>query len=148
VKVGFSQRPAEPHEHSDFHGTTGGETSVTENDALDFVRTSIGSVWALELLVLLRREPVRSWPLDLMIHESRSSVVAVSHAIQMLENAGLVVQTAPREYLYRPTTPTLDAIGDLVQKIYSNKPSTVISAIFDLPDDQLRTFAKAFKFKE
>lgn len=121
---------------------------MTENDALEFVRTSIGSVWALELLVLLRREPVRSWPLDLMIHESRSSVVAVSHAIQMLENAGLVVQTAPREYRYRPTTPTLDAIGDLVQKIYSNKPSAVISAIFDLPNDQLRTFAQAFKLKE
>jgi hypothetical protein len=66
----------------------------------------------------------------------------------MLENAGLVVQSAPREYLYRPTTPALDAIGDLVQKIYSAKPSTVISAIFDLPNDQLTTFAQAFKFKE
>ncbi|MDE2285595.1 MAG: hypothetical protein KGK33_13365 [Hyphomicrobiales bacterium] len=121
---------------------------MTENDALDFVRTSIGSVWALELLVLLRREPVRSWPLDLMIYESRSSVVAVSHAIQVLENAGLVVKTAPREYLYQPTTPALDAIGDLVQKIYSTKPSTVISAIFDTPNDQLRTFARAFKFTE
>lgn len=121
---------------------------MTEQDALDFVRVSLGSIWALELLALLGREPERSWPLDRIIHESRSSSRAVNQAIVLLERAGLVAMTAPHEYRYQPVNPDLDAIGELVQKIYATKPSTIIAAIFESPNEQLRTFADAFKFKE
>lgn len=121
---------------------------MTEQDALDFVRLSLGSIWALELLALLGREPERSWPLDKIVHESRSSFHAVNQAVLLLEQAGLIAMTAPHEYRYQPKTPTLDAIGELVQKLYVNKPSAVIAAIVESPNDKLRTFADAFKLKK
>ena len=121
---------------------------MTEQDALDFVRVSLGSIWALELLALLGRDPGRSWPLDKIIHESRSSPRAVNQAILLLERAGLIAATAPHEYRYRPKTQDLDVIGELVQKIYATKPSAVIAAIFESPNNTLHTFADAFKFKE
>lgn len=124
------------------------ETAVTENEALEFVRTSIRSVWALEVLVLLARERERSWPVEEMVHESRSSLAAVNQALILLESTGLVAKTGERAYQYKPVSPTLDAIGELVQKIYSTKPTTVIASIFETPDDKLRAFARAFKFKE
>ena len=62
---------------------------MTEQDALDFVRVSLGSIWALELLALLGREPQHCWPLENIIHESRSSLRVVNQAILLLERAGL-----------------------------------------------------------
>lgn len=121
---------------------------MTESEAMDFVRTSLGSVWALELLVLLGGERERSWRLEEIVRESRSSSAAVSHALLLLEAAGLIAKTNAREYRYQPSSPELDTIGELVRKIYSTKPTTVIAAMFKSPNHKLREFAQAFKFKE
>ena len=121
---------------------------MTESEAMDFVRTSLGSVWALELLVLLGGERERSWRLEEIVRESRSSSAAVSHALLLLEAAGLIAKTNAREYRYQPSSPELDTIGELVRKIYSTKPTTVIAAMFESPNHKLREFAQAFKFKE
>ncbi len=124
------------------------EADMTEQDALDFVRNCIGSIWALEVLVLLGAEPKRRWSLDQIVRESRSSRAAVKGGLALLAGAGLVAQIGDSEYRYNPQSPTLDTIGDLVQKLYSNKPTTVIAAIYQSPNEKLRTFAEAFELKE
>jgi len=121
---------------------------VTEQEAMDFVRGSIASVWALELLVFLGNERKRSWPFDDIVRELRGSVAAVEGALQILVSAGLVADVGKREYRYQPASPALETIGEMVQKIYSTKPTTVIASIFESPNEKLREFARAFKFKE
>ena len=121
---------------------------MTEQEVLDFVRNSIGSIWALELLVLLGAEPGRAWRVEEAVRESRSSPAAVNGALRLLASAGLVAETADGIYQYRPASPNLDAIGELVQKVYATKPTKVIAAIYESPSDRLRIFAQAFLFKE
>jgi hypothetical protein len=122
--------------------------TVKEADILNFVRTSIGSVWALEMLVLVGGRPERAWQRDELVRELRSSPAAIMGAARLLERAGLLAMVGKHGCRYRPASPELDHIGELVRKIYAAKPATVIGAIFELPDDKLHTFAAAFKFKE
>lgn len=121
---------------------------MKEAEILDFVRNSIGSVWALEVLALVRGEPKRTWGVDELVRELRSSPAAIAGASELLAGAGLLAKIDDHACRYEPATPELDHIGELVQKIYSAKPATVIGAIFEPPDDKLRAFAAAFRFKK
>lgn len=121
---------------------------MKEAEILEFVRSSIGSVWALEVLTLVRREPKRAWQFDELVRELRSSPAAIASASELLGRAGLIANVDDHACRYEPTTPALDEIGELVQKIYATKPATVIGAIFESSDEKLRTFAAAFKFKK
>jgi hypothetical protein len=121
---------------------------VKEADILDFVRNSIGSVWALELLRVVGGRPERAWQTDELVRELRSSPAAVAGAALLLERAGLLARDGEQRCRYQPASPELDHIGDLVREVYDAKPATVIGAIFEMPDEKLRTFAQAFKFKE
>jgi hypothetical protein len=122
--------------------------TVKEADILDFVRSSIGSVWALEMLLLVGGRPERAWQADELVRELRSSPAAVAGAALLLERAGLVARDGEQGCRYQPASPELDHIGELVRKIYAAKPATVIGAIFESSDDKLRAFAQAFRFKE
>jgi hypothetical protein len=120
---------------------------VNETEILDFVRTSIGSVCALEVLLLVGGRPERAWELEELVRELRSSPAAIAGATQRLALAGLVANQGERACRYQPASPELDHIGELVRKIYQAKPTTVIGAMFESSDDRLRAFADAFKFK-
>lgn len=122
--------------------------TVKEADILDFARTSIGSVWALEMLLLVGARPERAWQHDELVRELRSSPAAIAGAALVLERAGLLACDGERGCRYRPASPELDHIGELVCKIYAAKPATVIGAIFEVPDDKLHNFAEAFKFSK
>ena len=50
---------------------------VLSDDALTLLRSSIRSVWALELLLLLRRHPDRDWSNGDLVRELRGSDVMV-----------------------------------------------------------------------
>ena len=121
---------------------------MKESDILDFVRSSIGSVWALELLRVVGGRPERAWQHDELVRELRSSPAAVAGAALLLERAGLLAREGEHVCRYRPASPELDHVGELVRKVYAAKPATVIGAIFEMPDDKLRSFAEAFKFSK
>ena len=120
---------------------------MEEQQILEFVRTAIGSVWGLELLLLLRRDAGRTWRLDELVRELRSSEAAIKGALKSLDRAGLIAETGSQNYKYDPLTPALDELAALTQRTYAIKPSTVITAIFEPPSDKLRKFAEAFKLK-
>jgi hypothetical protein len=121
---------------------------VKDAEILDFVRTSIGSVWALEMLLIVGGRPERAWRLDELVRELRSSPAAIAGAACVLENAGLIARVGEDRCRYQPGSPELDHIGELVRKVYAARPASVVTAIFESPDDKLRAFARAFKFKD
>jgi hypothetical protein len=120
---------------------------LQEAEVLSFVRSSIGSVWALEMLLLVSGRPERAWPQDELVRELRSSPAAVAGAARSLEHAGLLAAGA-NGWRYQPASPELDHIGELVRKIYAARPAAVIGAIFESPEAKLQAFIDAFKFKE
>jgi hypothetical protein len=69
---------------------------LMNSDLIQFVETSFGSVWSLELLLLLFRDPQRHWTYGELVHELRSSEVVVAQSVERLMAAGLAVAEAGR----------------------------------------------------
>ena len=121
---------------------------MTEDDLLAFVATSVGSIWALELLLLLRRNPDRDWAPQSLVRELRSSPLVVDEGLRRLQGAGLVIQDGTATFRYQAASPQLDHIASELEKIYAAKPTTVVNAIVNTRTDKLRAFSDAFKLKD
>ena len=76
---------------------------LNEEEILRFVRSSIVSLTALELLFFLKNGHVG--PKKDLIRELRSSPVAVEVALRSLEAGKLVVHDADGIYRYAPASP-------------------------------------------
>jgi hypothetical protein len=125
-----------------------GDFKVTDDDLSAFIAHSIGSVWTLELLILLKRDSDRGWDEQSMIRELRSSPVVVQEAIQRLQNAGLVMRTDEGLFRYQAASVPLDKLANEIAELYATKPMAVIKAVIDGRTDKLRAFSDAFKLKE
>ena len=121
---------------------------MTDEDLLAFVTASIGSVWTLELLLLLKREPAKAWATEELIRETRSSPVATGEALAGLRMAGLVIDDGPSHHRYQAASEHLDQLVVELEKAYRTRPMTVIKAIVAPPSDKLRIFSDAFKLKD
>lgn len=121
---------------------------MTEEEIFTFVKASVRSVWALELLLLFRRDPDRSWHADELVRELRGSLAIVTEEMGSLRAAGLVAETAEGRYRYQPASPRVDQLADGVQKLYAAKPMAIVKAIMAAPNEKLRIFSDAFKLKE
>ena len=121
---------------------------MTEDDLLAFIASSIGSVWSLELLLLLKRAPQRSWAQEELIRELRGSSVVIAEALTILQNAGLVAQDSCGGFRYQTASERLDQLVSELEQAYAARPMTVIKAIVAAPSDKLRIFSDAFKFKD
>ena len=102
---------------------------MTEDDVLAFITNAIGSVWALELLLLLKRDAGRGWGAESLIRELRSSPIAIDDALDRLRTSGLVMQDGAGKYRYQPASPQLDGMASELEEIYAAKPMAVIKAI-------------------
>jgi len=120
---------------------------VTDEEVLAFVQASIPSVWALELLLLVRRDGTQAWRVDALVRELRSTATVVDDSLAALQSAGMVVGQDGL-YRYQPASPAVDGLVAATARIYAIKPVSVIRAIVTAPNDKLRTFANSFKLKE
>jgi len=120
---------------------------LDEEAVLAFVRGSIKSAWALELLVLLRRDPQQGWTRDRLVRELRGSPQLVDEAQASLALAGLaeLTETGVR---YRPQSAEAAQCVDALVALYGDKPITVLRTIFTSPSDKIRSFADAFLFQK
>jgi len=119
-----------------------------DDDLREFLRHSLRSVWNIELLLSLHRNPGRSWrPADL-VRELRASDMVVDQGLAGLQQAGLVIAEADGSYRYVPASPRLDQLVLQLERAYRERPSTVTRALFSTADDKLNTFADAFRLKK
>lgn len=121
---------------------------MSEDDLLSFVTASIRSVWALELLLLLKGNPQQSWTSDRLILELRSSPVVIADALASLTGAGLVIEDVGQTYRYGAASTALDRLVSELEHLYAARPTTVVKAIVASPTDKLRAFSDAFKLKD
>lgn len=120
---------------------------VLSDDALTLLRSSVRSVWGLEMLLLLRGEQGRSWSADALIGELRGSSVVVAEALSSLTTAGLVIDEGGGAYRYRPAAPVFDQWVQEISDAYAQRPSVVIRQIFSAPDSKVQIFADSFRFR-
>ncbi|RAK56944.1 hypothetical protein [Phenylobacterium deserti] len=109
------------------------------------MREHIRSVWALELLLLLRRDPDRCWaPADL-VRELRASQMLVSDNLQRLEAAGVVIPDDDGCFRYAPANPVLDDLCTRLEAAYRERPVAVVNMI--AKPTSVQSLADAFKFR-
>jgi hypothetical protein len=124
----------------------GAETVIPEH-VLQFVRRYIKSVWTLDLLVHMRREPARSWTVDILARDLRGSRPLVEDALSGLNRAGLLKQDANGAYRYEPAA-DLDAIAAELERHYAERPVALIKEIASAPNEKIQSFADAFRIKK
>lgn len=114
------------------------------DELVAFVREHVRSVWAVELLLLLRRDPARCWSPPELVSELRASTSLVADNLRRFEASGLVV---PEEGCFRfaPASPVLDALCAELEMAYRERPVAVINMI--ARPDPLQSLADAFRFK-
>ena len=108
---------------------------VIDDDVLSFIRSTIKSVWALELLLFLRRHRERAWTAEELVRELRSSRFVVSEIMTTFSAAGLIVNESDAVYRYAPAALELDRLAERLEKTYAERPMAVVKAIVTAPND-------------
>jgi hypothetical protein len=109
-----------------------------------FIRSSFRSVWSLEVLLLLKREP-RSWTAPELVAALRASDLIVAQSLEALAAAGLVALEPGAGASYRPV-PTLARLADETESLYARSPDAVRRLIVGAPSG-LAAFADAFRLR-
>lgn len=112
----------------------------SEEDLAKFVGASIPSVWALELLLLLKRAAPQRMRKEELVTQLRSSDLAIAQGLDRLEKAGLVAREEGK-VCYRPASPMLAALGDEIERVYALKPMWLMQTILSAKHDNLQVFA-------
>jgi hypothetical protein len=120
---------------------------VSERTAFAFART-LGSIWSLELLIILSSNPRRCWLADELELEVRGSARVVGEALSVLARLGLTAQDAFQHWGYTPNSPDLERLTSELVRLYATKRLSVINAIHASPIDRMLAFASAFKIRD
>jgi len=117
--------------------------------ATDSVTSFIGgafrSVWALELLLHLRRTRERAWSAEQLVDVLRGSSLIVSQSLDGLMRAGLVSIDDQGCAQYQPASTEADQLVEAAQELYARKPETVRRIIVSAGHPSLANFADAFR---
>ena len=114
-------------------------------DLLRLIGSSFRSVWALELLLLLKRES-RAWPPEELISTLRASDLVVNKALDELVAAGLV-SIEGEGARYMPASASIASEMDEVEKAYAGRPDAVRRAIVSATSSGATAFADAFRLR-
>lgn len=115
-----------------------------------FVVEHVSSVAQLELLLLLRSEPSKSWTAANAAREFGLSVEMTGPMLVGLCRSGLTSAStgAEPEYNYAPKTPALANLVEQLALVYQERRVRLIELIYASPEDRLRSFADAFDLRK
>lgn len=111
-----------------------------------FIRSAFGSIWSLELLLVLRQQPEHAWTRSELIAALRASEEVLTRSSSDLREAGLIVIDADQRVRYAPTSPELEETVAIVASLYSSRPTAVRRLIVG-GSDSVVNFADAFRFR-
>jgi hypothetical protein len=113
---------------------------------LRFIGSSFRSVWALELLLILKRER-RAWSHEELVATMRASELVVSKALDALVAAGLA-SAEGQGVTYMPINDEVAACVDQLESLYAVRPDAVRRAIVSATTSGASAFADAFKLRK
>lgn len=115
------------------------------SDLVELIEYSFGSVWTLELLLLLCRDRERPWRSEELVGELRSSEAVARESIDRLVTAGLVIVEEHGAVRYAPASQEQDALVMQLHEEYRRKPAAIRRLIVQGPAEKLRSFSDAFR---
>lgn len=117
-----------------------------DQDLLSFAASSFSSVWALEMLLLLKKDR-RPWREAELVQSLRASELVVSRACSSLFAAGLVAIDADGA-AYHPVNAEAAKRIDRLEALYSARPDAVRRAIVAAGTGGATAFADAFRLRK
>lgn len=118
------------------------------DEFLRFLQANIPAVEAAELLFVYMRDPARPW---LLREAMRTLGPGITEADAERYAAGLrdrlLVATEAGGLRYQPASGALDAHARTLDRLYRERPVTLIRVIYGLRDSSIRSFADAFRLR-
>jgi hypothetical protein len=119
--------------------------SKSDEEVLRFIAASFPSVWALELLLTVRRDR-RPWTRDDLVASLRASELVVSKAVDALVAAGLA--SVDEDGIVSPAdSAEIGASMDRAEQLYRTRPNAVRRAIISASTSSATAFANAFRLR-
>lgn len=112
---------------------------------LTFIRRSIPSLWALDMLLLVRKPPPRSWSVAELVGEMRASEAVVIGVLDVFEREGVVARAPDGRFQLAPGD-MVEQLAEALAQAYAERPLAVKGAI-TAPDSNLQALADAFRLK-
>jgi hypothetical protein len=121
---------------------------VIPEDVLRFLNHHVGSLWALELILLMRRTREREWSPSALDRELRASAGVIGLELPLLVRAGIAGETQPGRYRYEPTSAELDATIERLATCYRDFPVAIVRHVaLHASNRSLLAFLEAFSFR-
>jgi hypothetical protein len=111
-----------------------------------FIGSSFRSIWALELLLILKREQ-RVWPASELVDTMRASELVVSKALDGLVSAGLA-SLEEQGAVYMPINDQVARCVDQLEQLYTVRPDAVRREIISASASGANAFADAFRLRK
>jgi hypothetical protein len=120
---------------------------VLDPELLTFVRSSIPSIWALELLLLLRRAAPGYLTREELVQHLRATPMLIDRLLTQLTAARLVAANPDGAVRYECSGADIERLCDALAVAAEERPIALRDAIISMPRDKLRDFSEAFRFK-
>lgn len=119
--------------------------SSSDDDVLHFVAASFPSVWALELLLALKRDR-HVWTHEELVVALRASDLVVAKAVHALVSAGLASVEGDGAR-FAPANSKIEECIERVEQLYRARPNAVRRTIIAAGTSSAAAFADAFKIR-
>ena len=119
----------------------------SRSEVVSFISASFRSVWAFELLCLLKRHRGKSLSHAEMVAGLRASDLAVSRSVASLAAAGLILLGEEGAAAYGPANADLDQLFAQAEALYLKSPDAVRRTIVSAANPGLAAFADAFRLR-
>jgi hypothetical protein len=118
------------------------------DDVRRFLHQYIDSVEQLEVLLLARMSPGRSWSTSDMARELYSHPSSIGQRFHRLLGSGLLRETSPGFVQYAPRAAEVDAVVARLADMYRERRVAVISLIATKPLENVKAFSAAFRIRK
>ena len=120
---------------------------MLDQNLLAFVRKSIPSVWALELLLLLRRAAPGYLRPDELVQLLRATPRLIDRLLAQFIADGLVAKNESGAVRFECIRSELEDLCEQLAQTSESSPVALRDAIISAPSEKLRDFSDAFRFK-
>lgn len=119
---------------------------ASSDELTAFIASNFRSVWALELLFLLKSEG-RPCSKQELVLSLRASPAVVDKALEALTAAGLAGGDA-EAFAYMPASADIARLAEETEQLYRSRPDWVRRLIVSSANKGLAAFSDAFRLKD
>ena len=121
------------------------------DNLLQFLAATVPTFPAAELLVFLAGHAERIWSAEEIVNAIKPisiSMAAVLEYMALFKANGIVDEKTRGQFLFTPTSSSLQAAVDELTHAYNERPVTLIRIIYTVSEDSIRSFADSFRLKK